>query len=124
MTVEAISGNVQVRKKTGGAGKALASASIPGLGQFLDGRNKQGAIYLGLGTAAGIGSGLLYGSLVNDMFKASDAVVSEGSFSMSKCLSKLPKGKLYGFCAASLAGMAIGIANIVDAYKGNRNKAQ
>ena len=62
MTVEAISGNVQVRKKTGGAGKALASASIPGLGQFLDGRNKQGAIYLGPGTAADIVSGLIYGS--------------------------------------------------------------
>ena len=45
--VSPINTNIQQQRKTGGAGKAIASAFIPGIGEFLDDRNKEGAFFLG-----------------------------------------------------------------------------
>ena len=123
MTVEAVGYTpVQPQKKTGGAGKAWASVFIPGLGQFLDGRNKEGAGYMGASIAAGLGSHALVGSLSKDIFNASKAASAAGAqFDVGKYLSKLPKGKMWGMAALGLASTALWIANIVDAYKGKKS---
>lgn len=104
------------QKKKGGAGKAVASAFIPGLGQFCDGRNKAGLASLGGVVGAGIGSRLLSVSYLNGLIKdveksGEKAVVSGGT-----------KAKFYGAIALGLASGALYIANIVDAYKGGKAK--
>jgi len=75
-------------KSVGGAGKAVASALVPGLGQFLDGRNKEGAGYL-LGA-----SGLSFGGLAlvnkynNDVFEATTKASREIFDAASKASSE------------------------------------
>lgn len=123
MSVQAVNTNtVPQQKKTGGSGKAWASVFIPGLGQFLDGRNAAGAGYMGAGIATGIGSFALRSSLAKDIFKASSEAVDDAAFDITKYLSKIPKGKLYGSIALGLAATGLWIANIVDAYKGDKKK--
>ena len=117
-TVSFSGNNTTPEKKTGGSGKAWASVFIPGLGQFLDGRNKEGAGYLIGGTALGIGSRVLFVNALEDAVKA--ACTSDVDFDISKYCSKLTKGKFIGAIALGLAGTALWIANIVDAYKGGK----
>ncbi|MBQ8459525.1 hypothetical protein IJ541_05420 [bacterium] len=124
MAVEAINVNQQVLppKKTGGAGKAWASVFIPGLGQFLDGRNKEGAIYMGTNLGASIGAYALGNSIGKDIFQATQkAMETDGMFDVSKYLSKMPKGKIYGAIALGIGSTILWIANIVDAYKGKKH---
>ncbi len=123
MALEAIGTNIQPQNKTGGSGKAWCSVFIPGLGQFLDGRNKAGAIYMGTSIAAVLGTRALLGSAVKDVFRASETTITSNASSATKYLSKLSGCKVYGAVALGLAGAALWIANIVDAYKGNRKKA-
>ena len=61
MTVSPVNfaGNIDQPKQKGGAVKAVASAFVPGLGQFLDGRNKDGAKYLGASVGLGAASTLV-----------------------------------------------------------------
>ena len=111
-TVSFSGNNTTPEKKTGGSGKAWASAFIPGLGQFLDGRNKEGAGYIIGGTALSIGGVALGNSIGKDI---ADKILDPSVV--------LKKGKLFGAAALSLAGTALWIANVVDAYKGGTKKA-
>ena len=105
MAVEAINPAIShTEKKTGGKGKAWASVAIPGLGQFLDGRNKAGAGFLGGALALNIGNALAYRSLLKDAFTKTNNIESQSVDSM---LRSFPKGKLFVIGALSLA---IGIA--------------
>lgn len=123
MTVEAIGANQPIvpDKKTGGAGKAWASAFVPGLGQFLDGRNKEGAIYMGADFASAIGTFALGHSITKDFFQAAENAMEADGFDVSKYLSKLPKGKMIAGLILGIGTTALWIANIVDAYKGKKN---
>ena len=89
---------------TGGTGKAIASAIIPGLGQFCDGRKKDGLTFFGVSSALFIGRKLL-NTPPTDVANLST--------------KKLP-GKLKGIAAAVLATAALAwrVINVVDAYKG------
>ena len=98
------------KKKEKNVGKAVASGIVPGLGQIIDGRTKDGLKDMGknvglniLGTATGIAGYL-------NFVKATQA-------------GKTP----YGYYAACAAGLAIGAAaianwvhSIVDAYNGGK----
>ncbi len=72
MTVEAVGVEpVQVQqKKTGGTTKAVASAFVPGLGQFMDGRNAAGAGFLAGTLGLGATGGALLQKAGNDVFEA------------------------------------------------------
>jgi hypothetical protein len=93
--------DVVSEKKKGGAAPAVASAFLPGLGQFIDGRNKEGCKYL-FGT---MGLSVL---------------------SWLACLAGLAKGGKAGTAGViaaavgGLAGSVLYIKNIVDAYKGGK----
>lgn len=71
MSVEAVGVQLQPKKETGGGGKAVASALIPGLGQFMDGRNKEGAGYLAGGLGSSIAGKVLISKYNKDVFEAS-----------------------------------------------------
>lgn len=101
-------------KEKGGTAKGVASAFVPGLGQFIDGRNKEGAKFLGGSVAIGAASGLLSTS----MFKK----LSENLANGAKQMPKVPGTKMAALAALCLAGTALWIANIVDAYKGGKEK--
>ncbi len=123
MAIDSV-GVVAQPKQTGGAGKAVASTFIPGLGQLCDGRNKAGLGYMGANVALGVGGYALANSISKDCFRAMKAsMANPGTFDVSKYLKNIPKGKMYGAIALGLAGTALWIANIVDAYKGDKNKA-
>lgn len=97
--------------------QAIASTFIPGLGQFCDGRYKSGALFLG-GTVAGtIGTRALALSALNSLAKtagtAGNVMIKTGG-----------KGKMIGALALGAATAALGIANIVDAYKGGNSKVE
>ena len=115
MTVSPVNfaGNIDQPKQKGGAVKAVASAFVPGLGQFLDGRNKDGAKYLGASVGLGAASTLVSVSMLR---KASQAL-EEGA----ETLPKTPVGKFVALGLMGLAGTGLWIANIVDAYKGGKN---
>lgn len=151
MSVQAVGTSVAVaqpQRQAGGKGRAWASAFIPGLGQFLDGRKGAGAGYMAANSAVNIGFLTLAGSLDKDTFKyikvaaggktAGDVVESIRSLSkinvnnvkigkvagnIAEFLHFLPKGKVCGLMALGSASMILAIANIVDAYKGGKEKA-
>lgn len=110
-SVNAANPVVQENKK-GGGGKAFASAIIPGLGQFMDGRNRAGAAYLGTMAGAGIGINLLSGSIMKDAFTAA-----------SETTLNKQNAKAFGIFGLAIASFAVWIANIVDAYKGGKGKS-
>ena len=90
-------------KLTGGAGKAVASFFIPGLGQLLDGRKK---------AAAGIFGSYIAITAANRLnFKGIDA-------SSFKVLYKVP------FLAPILGALGLGhlVYRTVDAYRGDKNE--
>lgn len=109
MTVSPVNfaGNIDQPKQKGGAVKAVASAFVPGLGQFLDGRNKDGAKYLGASVGLGAASTLVSVSML----------LEEGA----ETLPKTPVGKFVALGLMGLASTGLWIANIVDAYKGGKN---
>ena len=72
--------------------------------------------------ALGIGSHVLMKNAVKDAEKAALST-PDVDFDISKYCSKLKKGKYIGAIALGLAGMALWIANIADAYKGGKKKA-
>lgn len=134
-------------KKTGGVGKAVASAFLPGLGQFIDGRNKEGALFLGATAATGLGTLGLSASILNDknlseyadgldefMGKAetiaketTDKKVAKQEIAklfqeFSKKTPKSIRNKALGIVALLTAGFVLGIANIVDAFKGGKKE--
>lgn len=104
------------QEKKGGYGKAIASGFLPGLGQFFDGRTKDGFKDLGrhiaLPTIASIAGFAGYMNLVSTAEKAAKTGVS-----------KTP----YGFYAAAALSLVAGLGatanwihSIVDAYKGGK----
>lgn len=118
MTVSPVNfaGNTEQTKQKGGAGKAVASAFIPGLGQFLDGRTKDGAKYLGGSVGLGAASTLVSVSMLRKAAQAAEAL-EEGA----ETLPKTPVGKFVALGLMGLATTGLWIANIVDAYKGGKN---
>ncbi len=102
---------VQVQQeRKGGVGKAIASTFLPGLGQFCDGRNKDGAKYLGGVLATGIpcvGLSVLGSNSILNAFEKGGAKIGTGG-----------KASLIGTGILGLATLGIWVAGIVDAYKG------
>ena len=103
------------KKKEKHVGKAIASGFIPGLGQMLDGRIKDGA--KDMGTIFGLG---VIGKLTGILGGISFARAAEAT---AKGISKIP----YGFYVACATGFVIGTASIVkwvhsviDAYHGGK----
>ena len=133
--------NVQSNQRPkGGAGKAAVSYFIPGLGEFLDGRNKEGAFFLG----SRLGVGVLGGLASRNIVKSATDNVSEFVGNAMKQLDNdvesfdygnLIKGTINSYVdafkankvssalyfTAFAAGMGLAIANIVDAYKGGKD---
>lgn len=105
-------GTIEQPKQKGGAVKAVASAFIPGLGQFMDGRNKDGAKYLGGAVGLSTASSLVGISIARKAAKA----IEQGA----ECLPKTPVAKVAAIALMGLAGTGLWIANIVDAYKGGK----
>lgn len=109
--------SAETPEKKGSAGKAIASAFLPGLGQFCDGRTKDGLKDLGahillpaVGTAAGMAGYLNFA-------KAVEAGAKSG-------VTKTPYGFYAAIGVAALAGIgtfANWIHSVVDAYKGGKN---
>ena len=104
-------------KKKGSAGKALASAFLPGLGQMFDGRTKDGikdmAAHVGLPTLATV---VTYLGVAN-FAKAVEAGAKSG-------VTKTPYGFYAAVGVAALAGLgtvANWVHSVVDAYKGGKN---
>jgi len=134
-------------RKTGGGGKAFASAIIPGLGQFIDGRTGAGVGFLG----GSIGAAIVHYNLSKDYNKIlnyemaklnGNTVMKNGKmvvdltkskysnpFKLSMDAMKSPnvvealkspkmrKAKLLG-----LGMFALWVINIIDAGKGSKNK--
>ena len=103
------------KKKEKNVGKAIASGFLPGLGQILDGRVKDGA--KDLGTILGLG---IVGKLTAMAGGVSFVKATEAA---AKGISKTP----YGYYAACAAGLVIGAAtvakwvhSVVDAYNGGK----
>lgn len=102
-------------KKTGGAGKAVASYFIPGLGQFIDGRNKEGAKFLG----ATLGLGAIGMFLQKDILKASLKGNIEGMMEASLKFTE-SKTKMAAVLGVGVLALGVKIADMVNAYKGNK----
>lgn len=89
-------------KNEGGAGKAIASAFITGLGQMCDGRTKTGVKMLG----AELGLDVVSGALTMVAMAAKSKI---GSYVA-----------LGGAVVAGLSALGTKIYSIVDAYKGGK----
>lgn len=89
-------------KKEGSWGKAIASLILPGLGQFFDGRNKDGFKQLGAFTGLTVLSGALY----------TRGMAAKGKFGQ---IAGIASGLISGFAA-----LGTSIYSIVDAYKGGK----
>ncbi len=89
---------VPQERKTGGVGKGVASALIPGLGQFIDGRTGPGAAFFGAGVS---------------MFLARLVLLNKYGIFNKKVI--IP---------SCIAGVILSVASAVDAYIGDRGKTQ
>ena len=103
--------------ETGGAGKAWASAFVPGLGQFLDDRNEQGALFLG----GMVGLKVLHGYLFQDAIKTTKRIINTST--KNGTLICRFRGGYEGVGALGLCTFGLWLVNIVDAYKGDRKKS-
>ena len=116
MTISSVNfaGKIEQPKtqQKGGAGKAVASAFIPGLGQLIDGRGKDGAKYFGGVVALKAASGLVGLSIIKKAAKA----IEQGA----ENLPKTPVAKVAAMSLIGLASLGLWVANIVDAYKGGK----
>ena len=118
-------------KQTGGAGKAVASAFIPGLGQFCDGRTKEGLTYLGAAVGTQVASYALGKCISKDMLKTVEQMLEANpNVNPTEMMSKASHA-IRDFAAKSklraaavvllpLAWLGAWIANIADAYKGDK----
>ena len=107
--------NVQTapqQKQTGGAAKAVASYFVPGLGEFLDGRNKSGAFFFAARTGVALASAGIGAGMMRDM---TNSMLQEDVF-----IPTVKKNKTLALGALGIAGMGLAIANIVNAYKGEK----
>ncbi len=118
MSINAVGPNVQVQqsqKKTGGTKRAVASAIIPGLGQFQDGRKKAAAGFfggmVGLYTISALFNRNIYMSLLKRDINKFNAEMNKSS---------LPK-MITTEAALFLATVSLWITNVVNAYKGDKN---
>ena len=129
-------------KKTGGAGKAVASAIIPGSGQLIDGRVGAGLGFLG--GALGI-SGLRF-LLNKNVIKQNEKLITRFSSNLGKkaaqglitpkeamkksigvgikivkkAFKSAPVLKKAAMIALPLAALGLYVTNVVDAYKGGK----
>lgn len=95
-------------KRKGGGDKAIASAFIPGLGQFCDGRNKAG-----------------FGFLLGDLGLKIVTLGSAGLIVLQIMgETKKTVAPIIGVTAAGLATWGLWITNIVNAYKGGFKKSE
>ncbi len=104
------------KEKKGSAGKAVASAFLPGLGQLIDGRVKDGLV--DMGTTAGLKALIGVAGLAGyqNFVKTAETAAKTG-------ISKTPVGFYAALAVCALAGIG-GFANwihsIVDGYKGGK----
>ncbi len=94
-------------RKSGGAGKAWASAFVPGLGQMLDGRT-------------GTGIGFLAGTIA--LIGGTAATVAVGLNKAAGNVKGVSKGFIAGAVALTAAFYATRLADIVSAYRGKQDK--
>ena len=104
------------KEKKGSAGKAVASAFMPGLGQLLDGRTKDGLV--DMGTTAGLKALIGVAGLAGyqNFVKTAETAAKTG-------ISKTPVGFYAALAVCALAGVgavANWIHSIVDGYKGGK----
>lgn len=105
------------KDNTGGASKAFASI-IPGLGQFLDGRNKEGALFLGGFAGLGMLNYLTIKDYNTEILKAGkDAEKIKSAYTKFLESKKSVASYILG-----IAVTALWIVNIADAYRGNKSK--
>src|SRR5215510_12272190 len=100
-------------KRTGGAKKAAASFFVPGLGQFLDGRNKEGAAFLSLSAGLSVLGICLRKNAAKTAFKGG----LEGMMD-SAIRAVRPVSKSFAVKAVALAAVVVKIADMMNAYKG------
>ena len=100
-------------KTTGGAGKAVASFFIPGLGQWLDDRKKEALGFFGSFVALTVANRMNIKSL-NDIDL--NQVMENGAKGLYK--SPVLAGVL------SVLGIGHTIYRVYDAYKGDRNEGK
>ncbi len=111
------------QKPKGGAGKAVASFFIPGLGEFLDGRNKEGAMFLGSRLAVSGVSLALGSKIAKDTFTtAANGLDGKDVAENVSQLAKTSKAAKFAVPILSLASLGLTIANVVDAYKGGHSE--
>lgn len=134
MSVEAIKAS-QVKpikpkkiKEEGRGGKAVASALMPGLGQFCDGRNKDGAKFLLGSIGLDLASLGIIASIVAPVVKSfmnERAAMTEG-VDLRTILSEIknPKAKVIGLAGLAIVGFGLWVVNIVDAAKGGLKKTK
>ncbi len=106
------------KEKKGGAGKAVASAFVPGLGQLIDGRTKDGLV--DMGTAAGLSalSSIVGLAGYQNFVKTVEAAAKTG-------VSKTPVGFYAALAVCALTGIgavANWIHSIVDGYRGGKKQ--
>ena len=104
------------KRETGGAGKAVASYFVPGLGEFLDGRNKSGAFFLASRVGVGVASSVVATKASKEMIDTFTTSAMNDEFIMPA----MKKNKAVGLAALCLASIGLTIANVVDAYKGKK----
>ena len=91
------------QRKTGGTSRALQSALLAGTGQFKDGRNKAGALFLGSWGASLLGA----------------AGAAKCVLTATKDFSLIQKLGITGLYALPIL---IWLVNIADAYKGEKTQ--
>ncbi len=159
MSMNTVNTQITPQKRTGGIKKAIASTFVPGLGQFLDSRKKEGCFYLiGIGSSA-IVSAKCFSKYNKDVFEASkkaskdifnaqqkataDAYntfkpgteedlpryisrmqkkATSGMIKPEDAFKTVKKDRLYIGISTALICIMLLIANVADAYKGDRKK--
>ncbi len=133
--------NVQSNQRPkGGAGKAAVSCFIPGLGEFLDGRNKEGAFFLGSRLGVSVLGGLASRNIIRSATDNLSEFVGNAMRQIDTDVESFDYGNLIKgtinsyteafkankvssalYLTAAAAGTGLAIANIVDAYKGGKD---
>jgi len=115
------SNNMNFKQQQKNQDLTLPLAVIPGLHQFVNGRVKEGLIFSGCDIALGASVYFLNKSIMKDAVKGISSIANKDSFEKQKVINSLQKKK-YGYFIIGAGAIALGLTNLIDAYKHPRKK--
>jgi hypothetical protein len=94
----------------------MVTAIVPGLNQLINGRTKEGLLFLGGDIALGAAAHFLDKSVKKDVLEGSIGVLGKNNEIKQRSMNAL-KNKQFGYVLIGAGAVFLGLLSLYDAYK-------